>query len=80
MRYCKSIIVGMATAVVASATWVLAVFVLPIFLPVVVSRFTGAGGMSASSVSSGSVLAAAVGGFLVGFVWHFRRASTHAVR
>jgi hypothetical protein len=80
MRYFKSIIVGIATAVVASVIWVLTVFVLPIFLPFFISRFTGSGGVSAASVGSGSILAVALVGFLAGFVWNFRRPSTHAVR
>ena len=76
-RYLKSVIVGVAAAVVASVIWVLAVFILPVFLPFFISRFTGSGGSGGAmaSVGSGSILAVALLGFLVGFVWNFRRAS-----
>jgi hypothetical protein len=75
MRYVTSVIVGIAAAVVASVLWVLAVFIVPVFLPFLMSRFTRSGGIGAASVGSGSILAVALVGFLAGFVWKFRGTS-----
>ena len=77
MRFLKSGIIGFAAALVAAVMWVLAVLIVPVFLPLLISRLTGTGGSggSGASVGSGSILAAALVGFLVGFVWNFRRAS-----
>jgi hypothetical protein len=75
MRYLKSVIVGIVAAVVAAVMWVVAVLVLPILLPFLMSRFTGSGGVGAASVGSGSILAAALVGFLAGFFWKLTRAS-----
>ena len=59
-----------------AALWILAVFVLPLALPFLLSRIvddgTGGGGGYAS-VSSGSILAVAFVGFAVGFWWKLRR-------
>jgi hypothetical protein len=75
MRYLKSAIVGIVAAVICAVTWVVVVLVLPILLPFLMSRFTGSGGGGAAWVGSGSILAAALVGFLVGFFWMFTRAS-----
>ena len=73
MIYLKSFLFGIVAAIAASVLWVLAVFVLPIFVPILLSRVTGTGGVSAASVSSGSILAAALVGFAAGFYWKFAR-------
>jgi len=73
MRYLKSLLVGAVAALVGAVLWVFAVFFVPLFLPIVVSRFTGSGGIGAVSVGSASILAASFVGFLLGFVWMFRR-------
>ena len=73
MRYIKSIIVGMTVAVFVSVMWVLAVLLLPIAIPAAIAKFSGTGGAAVASVSSGSILAAALLGFTLGFVWHFRK-------
>ena len=77
MRCLKSVIVGVAAAVVASVIWVFAILILPVFLPLFISRFSGRGGsgVSAASVGSGSILAVALVGFLIGFVWNLTRVS-----
>ena len=73
MRFLKSLLVGIVAAVIGAALWVFVVFYVPIFLPLLVSRFTGSGGASGASVSSDSILAVAFVGFLLGFAWMFRR-------
>jgi len=77
MIYVKSILVGIVAAVVSAVLWILAAFVMPIFVPLLMSRITGSGGagVSAASIGSGSILAAALVGFVVGSSWHFRRLS-----
>ena len=75
MIYLKGILVGILVAVAASVLYVLAVFVLPLLLPFLLSRITGTGGVAGASFSSGPVLGIALVGFAAGFYWEFRRAS-----
>ena len=76
MRYLTSVIVGVVGAVIASVIWVLAVLILPVFLPFFISRFTGSGGSGIGFVGSDSILAVALVGFLIGFVWNLRRSAS----
>jgi hypothetical protein len=89
--YLKSFLFGIGAAIVAAILWILAVFVLPIFMPFLLSRVTGAGGVGAefgaggvggvgASIGSGSILAAAFVGFVAGFYWKFRRVSNAVVK
>jgi hypothetical protein len=86
--YLKSVVVGMIAALMASTLWVLAVVVLPIVLPIIAERAaqtfgplggaeTGSGGIGAVSVGVNEIpiLAAAVVGFVAGFLWSVRRIS-----
>jgi hypothetical protein len=75
MMYLKGMLAGFVAALAASALYVLAVFVLPILLPFVLSRMTGTGGAAAAYMSSGPVLAIAVIAFAAGFYWQLRRGS-----
>lgn len=76
MTYLKSVLVGMIAALCASVLYVLAVFVLPLVLPFLLSRFSGAGvGSAGASFSEASVLAVAVIAFAAGFYWQARRGS-----
>ena len=79
MIYLQSILVGLITAVVASLLWIVAVFVLPIVIPFLISRITNSGGVGFASVGSGSILAAGLVGFVIGFYWQFRRLSKRRV-
>jgi hypothetical protein len=74
MRYLKSIVAGVIVAILAAVVWVIAVFVIPIAWSILVARFYDGAGFAAASVTSGSILAAALVGFVLGFVWRFRRA------
>jgi hypothetical protein len=73
MAYVKSVMVGVVGAVIAAVLWVLVAFVLPVFTPLLVSRVTGSPGGAGAAIGSGSILAAAVIGFVGGFYWMFRR-------
>jgi hypothetical protein len=74
MRLLKSVPFGIVTAVLASVAWIVVSFVLPLWVPYLLSRFSneGVGGASAS-VSSGSLAVAALIGFVAGFFYRFRR-------
>jgi hypothetical protein len=74
MIYLKSVLFGVAGAIVVSVLWILAAFVLPILIPQVLSRLgggDGAGGAGAR-ITSNSILLAALIGFAAGFYWKFR--------
>lgn len=75
MIYVKSFLFGTLTAIAAAILWILAVFVVPIVVPFALSRLTGAGGVGAASIGSGSILVAALVGFVAGFFWRMRRLS-----
>jgi hypothetical protein len=78
MRYFRSFIVGLLTALIMSVIWVL---FREMAATVEMSRMIaaspeGSGGIAGVVVvTEASVLAAALAGFLVGFLWRFRRAS-----
>jgi hypothetical protein len=73
MLYVKGLPFGVAGAALAVALWVLVAFVVPIFAPMLISRLTGAAGTGAASIGSGSILLAAIVGFVAGFVWRVYR-------
>lgn len=81
MRLFSSTLVGLLAAILFAAAWILVAFVLPVWVPLLVSRFSsdGAGG-SYASISSGSILFAALIGFTFGFVWRFRKISAALAR
>jgi hypothetical protein len=59
--------VGVVTALASALLWVMIIFVLPIAVPFLRSRVGGAGvGASAATITSSSVLTAAVIGFIGG--------------
>ena len=74
MIYIRCLTVGVIAAIFAML-WVLAVFVGPILVPMLISRVTGSGGTAAATVDSGSILLAALVGFAAGGWWQFRRDS-----
>jgi hypothetical protein len=82
MIYVKSLVFGIGAAIAASILWILAVFVLPILAPFLLSRVTGSGGAGAAgaSIDSESILAAALVGFVGGSYWKFRRLSNVVVK
>ena len=77
MPLLRSALFGLATAILAVAVWIVVKFVLPIWLPYLFSRFSNDGGIggSTATISSDSILIAAVIGFALGFFWRSRRLS-----
>ena len=75
MIYLRCLTAGVVAATFTAMLWVLAVFVLPIFVPMLISRVTGSGGTAAATVDSGSILLAVLAGFAAGCWWQFRRES-----
>ena len=75
MIYFKSVTVGILAAVIGAVLWLLMTLILPVFVPFLMSRVSPQGGIGASSgfVDSGSLLAAALVSFAIGFYWTFRR-------
>lgn len=73
MIFFKSFLFGVGGAVASVVLWVVVAFVLPFAVPYVIGRLRGTGGMSAGYISSGSVVVAALVGFLVAFVWGWMR-------
>jgi hypothetical protein len=78
MNYLKGVLVGMVAALIASVLYIVAVFVLPILVPFLLSRMAGTGGAggAGASISEGAVLGIAVIAFAAGFYWQLRRGST----
>jgi hypothetical protein len=83
MIYLKSVLFGVGGAVLASVLWITATFIVPIFLPYIVARgrrtgtgggsFYVGGGDSSGYVGSGSILIAALIGFIIAFAWAWHR-------
>ena len=73
MVYLKTFLVGMGGSVVAVLLWITCALFLPIYLPFLISRVTGTGGVGAAYVGSASVLVAALLGFVIGAAWEMRR-------
>ena len=79
MPVLKSVLFGLVTALTAVVLWIVVTFVLPIWIPFLVFRFSSAGiGGATATISSGSLLIAALVGFAAGFSWRYRRLSRHA--
>ncbi len=70
MTYLKAIVVGVATALLATVLLFVGMFVLPAWLSM---AFSGSGGIGAVSIGSISVALVLIVGFAVGFFWTIRR-------
>ena len=72
MRYLIAASVGVLTAIATAILWIVVRFVLPIAMPLFLSRTgaieSGSGGAGAV-IGSGSILLAALLGFVGGLVW-----------
>jgi MFS family permease len=71
--YFKALVVGLGVALVFAAVWAWSAIQLPIWSQMWQQRNDG-GGVATSYVDSGSVLLAALIGFVLGFWWILRRA------
>jgi hypothetical protein len=74
MTYLKATAVGIVTAIIFGAAWMWAALQLPIWWQMWQQRNQG-GGAGVAMVGSGSVLLAALIGFIIGFSWTMRRVS-----
>jgi hypothetical protein len=79
MPLLTSTLFGLVTAILFAVAWIVMKLVLPLTVPYLLSRFSndGVGGGSAF-ITSGSILMAALIGFVCGFLWRFRRLSRQA--
>ena len=77
MAYAKAAIVGFAAAFLACAFWVVATFIAPLMLPMLIERLspatTGGVGMSVAYISSGLLVLIAIVAFAAGFTWRLRK-------
>ena len=73
MIYLKSVLFGVGGAVLAAVLWIAVKFLLPIFMPYAISRLRGTGGASGASITSDSILIAALVGFAMAFAWEWHR-------
>ncbi len=71
--YLKSFLFGIGGAVIAMVLWITVAFVLPLWLPYLVARVRGTGGISSGYIGSGSILIAALIGFIIAFAWAWYR-------
>jgi hypothetical protein len=71
--YVKALLTGFGGALAAALFWILISFILPIFGPMLISRLLNRGGGSFAAVGSGSILLAALIGFLLGAWWGVHR-------
>ena len=71
MTYVKALVVGIATALLFAIAWGWAAIQLPIWWQMWRHPESG---LASSYVGSGSILLAALIGFVIGFVWSIRRA------
>jgi hypothetical protein len=73
MVYLKSALFGLGGAALAAALWIATAFILPLYLPYLLAPIRGTGGVSSAYIGSGSILIAALIGFIVVFAWKWRR-------
>ena len=73
MIYLRAFLFGIGGAVLAAILWFTVTFIIPLWVPYLLARIRGTGGMSAGYVTSGSILIAALIGFIIAFVWEWYR-------
>ena len=73
MPYVKALLTGFGGALAAALFWILISFILPIFGPMLIGRLLNRGGASSAAIGSGSILLAALIGFVLGVWWGVRR-------
>jgi hypothetical protein len=73
MVYLRSFLLGIGGALLAVILWIMVAFILPLFVPYLVGRVTGTGGISSGYIDSRSILIAALIGFILAFAWTWYR-------
>ena len=80
MAFVKALFAGIVLALVAAVLWILAVFVLPLAVPILFERLSDSGGggvgVSYGYFSTGPLFLVALIGFAGGFAWQLRRNRT----
>jgi len=71
--YVKSFVIGITGGIVAVLLWVLVSFIVPMFGPMLVGRLLNRGGVAGASIGSGSIVLAALIGFITAACWALRR-------
>ena len=73
MVYLKCFLFGIGGAVLAVVLWITVKVILPMYVPYLIARIRGTGGMSSGYIGSGSILLAALIGFIIAFAWEWYR-------
>ena len=73
MVYLKSFLFGIGGAVLAAVFWFILAFIVPLYVPYLVARIRGTGGISSAYVGSNSMVIAALIGFISAFAWEWNR-------
>ena len=73
MVFLKSFLFGFGGAVIAVVLWITIAFILPLYGPYLIARVRGTGGISSAYIGSGSILIAALIGFIIAFAWAWYR-------
>jgi hypothetical protein len=73
MLYLKATAAGIVSGLLLATVWLLTALWLPVYFEVFLGWLRNEGGTGASSVGSGSVLLAAIIGFILGFYWTIHR-------
>ena len=73
MAYLKSFLFGIGGAVLAVVLWITVKVILPMYVPYLIARIRGTGGISTGYIGSGSILLAALIGFIIAFAWAWYR-------
>jgi hypothetical protein len=75
MIYVKATTIGVVSGLLLAALWLFAALWLPVYVQMVLATMRNEGGFAgASVVGSGSIMLAALIGFVAGFWWTLHRA------
>ena len=73
MVYLKSCLFGLGGAALAVVLWITVAFILPMYVPYLLARVKGTGGVSSAYIGSNSIMIAALIGFIMAFAWAWYR-------
>jgi hypothetical protein len=76
VTYLKSFLFGVGGAVIAAVLWFTVAFILPLYGPYLIAHIRGTRGISSGYIGSGSIMLAALIGFLIAFAWEWHRLRT----
>ena len=73
MVFLRSVLFGIGGAAIAVFLWITVAVILPMYVPYLIARVRGTGGISSGYVGSGSILLAGLIGFIAAFAWAWYR-------